>query len=328
MRYSSNLLKPIAWNLEIDLVADMQTMSYEKLVKAGYRNVELDRALYQYFNVRKRQIDSRPRKLHKSREFKCPESYEEALYYFEKKVNRGDSLLPFLSNKLFDASYSDGMLNDWNIYHFHLTRRFNKDGWAKRSDYELFAYVTDTDMYLLQVYEHQDPLLYWRKELVKIINDNWPELLDKFHLKEVQGLTEEFDDEQYKQLREAHITTFVELGKNQVFGMIGGGYMSDGSSGEALRAADFWHNRLKIIQKIFIENMDILCGLIEQVVESESKEYKVKLLWVDSEQEFTFCELNRHVIIQLNLKDGYWRACLPFEVFGFEKSYERIDCND
>lgn len=328
MRYSSNLLKPIAWNLEIDLVADMQTMLYDRLVKAGYRNVDLDRALYQYFNVQKRMIACRPRKLHKSKEFMCPELYEEALDDFEKKVKRGASLMPFLSNKLFDASYSDGMLNDWNIYHFHLTKRFNEEGWAKRSDYELFAYVTGTDMYLLQVYEHKDPLLYWRRELVRILNDNWPELLDKFHLKEVRGLTEEFDDEQYKQLREAHVTTLIELGENQVFGMIGGGYMSDGSSGEALRAADFWHNRLKIIENFLVENMDILCGLMKQVSESDTKEYKIKLLWVDSEHEFTFCELIRHVIIQLNTKDGYWRACQPFEVFGFEKSYVReLDVN-
>ena len=33
-------------------------------------------------------------------------------------------------------------------------------------------------------------------------------------------LSEKLDDEGYKVLREAHITTFVELGENQVFGMI------------------------------------------------------------------------------------------------------------
>lgn len=319
MRYSSNLLKLIAWNLDIDLVSDLQTMLYEKLVRAGYRNVNLDRGLYQYFNVQKRMVACRPRKVHKSREFTCPELYKEALNNFVKKVQSGDSLLPFLSNKLLDASYSDGMLNDWNIYHFHLTNRFNKDGWAKRSDYELFTYVTDTDMYLLQVYEHKDPLLYWRREVINILNANWPELLDKFRLREVRGLAEKIDDEQYKQLREANISTFVELGENQVFGMMGGGYMSDGSSGEALRAADFWHNRLKKIESIFVENMDMLCGLIEEVSESELKEYKVKLLWIDSGQEFTFCELIRHVIIQLNMKYGYWRVCQPLEVFDFGK---------
>ena len=155
--------------------------------------------------------------------------------------------------------------------------------------------------------------------MVKIIDDNWPELLDKFHLKDVCRLTEQFNDEEYKKLREAHISTFVELGENKVFGMIGGGYMSDGSSGEALRASDFWHNHLKRIQKIIVENMDMLCGLIGQVSECKSKEYKIKLLWIDSEKEFTFCELQHHVIIQLNMKDGYWRACKPFEVFDLKK---------
>lgn len=319
MKYSSNLLRLVAWNLDIDLVSDMQTMLYKKLVKAGYRNVNLDRALYQYFNAQKRMVSRRSRKVHISKEFKCPELYEVALDNFVMKVESGDSLLPFLSNKLLDASYSDGMLNDWNIYHFHLTNRFNKDGWAKRSDYELFTYVTDTDMYLLQVYEHNDPLLYWRREIIKILNANWPELLDKFRLKEVHSLAEKFDDEQYKQLREAHISTLIELGENQVFGMIGGGYMSDGSSGEALRAADFWHNHLKKVQNFFVENMDVLCGLIGQESKSELKEYKVKLLWIDNEQEFTFCEIIRHVIIQLNMRYGYWRVCRPFEVFGFEK---------
>lgn len=319
MQYSSNLFSSIEWNLDIDLVADMQTMSYERLCKAGYKNVILDRALYQYFNVQKKMINHKARNVHRSKEFTCPELYKGALEDFENKVRNGDSLIPFMSKTVLDASYSDGMLNDWNIYHFHLTRRLNKDGWAKRSDYQLLAYVTDTDMYLLQVYEHGDDLIYWRRELIKILYDNWPELLERFHVKGAYGLTEKLDDEQYKQLREAHITTFVELGENQLFCMIGGGYMSDGSSGEAIRSADFWHNQLKLIQENFVENMNVLCRLIRQVSEDVSKEYIVNLLWVDSEKELTFAEQKHHVIIQLNMKEGYWRVCRPFEVFGFEK---------
>ena len=299
MKYSNNALGLIEWNLEIDLVSDIQAIL----------------ALYQYFNLQKRIVACKTRKVHKSKEFNCPQGYDEALENFEKKVEKGESLIPFLSDKLLDASYSDGILNDWNIYHFHLTKRFRDDGWAKRSNYELFAYVTDTDMYFLQVYEHKDKLLYWHKELVKIINDNRPELLDDFHLKEIVGLSEKLDDEGYKELREAHITTFVELGENQVFGMIGGGYMSDGSSGEAMRISDFWSNHLRMIQEILVANMDKLCEIIGTVVESDSKEYKIKLLWIDNDKEITFCESTRHVIIQLNMNKGYWRICQPFEVF-------------
>lgn len=70
---------------------------------------------------------------------------------------------------------------------------------------------------------------------------------------------------------------------------MGVGYMSDGSSGEVLRASDFWNNQLRKIQEMLKENMDILC------------------------------ETNRQVIIQLNMKEEYWRVCRPAEVFGLEK---------
>ncbi|MBQ3165674.1 MAG: hypothetical protein IJC02_14285 [Lachnospiraceae bacterium] len=105
----------LEWNLDIDLLSDMQIMSYERMVKAVYKNINLDKALYQYFNVQKRIIECSPRKVHKSNEFTCLELYEVAINNFEKKVKSGEALLPLLGNKLLDASYSDGMLNDWNI---------------------------------------------------------------------------------------------------------------------------------------------------------------------------------------------------------------------
>ena len=198
MRYRSSVLQPEEWTLDVDLVSDMQKMLSERLTKAGYQNVDPNRVMYQYFNAQKRIVEPKPRTVHRSREFVCPKPYEQALANFEAKVERGDSLIPYLSDKLVDASYSDGMLNDWNIYHFHLTNRFKDNGWAKRSDYELFAYVTDTDLYLIQVYEHKD---------------------------------------------------------------------------------------------------------------------RIRLLWIESEQKFTFCEQYHRVVLQLNLEEGFWRACRPMEVF-------------
>ena len=86
MQYSSNLSSLAEWGLDIDLVSDMQTMSYERMVKAGYKNVNLNRALHQYLNVQKRMVDCRTRRVHKSKEFRCPGLYEVALENFEKKV--------------------------------------------------------------------------------------------------------------------------------------------------------------------------------------------------------------------------------------------------
>lgn len=53
--------------------------------------------------------------------------------------------------------------------------------------------------------------------------------------------------------------------------------------------------------------------------------YKIKLLWIDSEQEFTFCELNRKVIIQLNIKEGHCRVCQPVEVFGLKNIKQKTN---
>ena len=78
---------------------------------------------------------------------------------------------------------SDDLLNDWNIYHFHLTKRFREDGFAKRSDYQIFAWVTADCIYMIQIYPHKEAHLYTKKELLKIIEENWPELLKPHHIK-------------------------------------------------------------------------------------------------------------------------------------------------
>lgn len=98
--------------------------------------------------------------------------------------------------------------------------------------------------------------------------------------------------------------------------MIGGGYMSDGSSGEAMRRSDFWHNRLKQVQTIIINNMHLLTQTIKQISRNDTPKYIIKMLWIDNEKEFTFAETSCHVIIQLNIEKGYWRVCRPFELFG------------
>ena len=49
---------------------------------------------------------------------------------------------------------ASSLLNDWGIYHFHLTKRFRADGTAKRSKYQLFACCDDNTMYLVQIYPH------------------------------------------------------------------------------------------------------------------------------------------------------------------------------
>lgn len=323
MKYCSGLLKSLYWELDIDLVSDLNKIMYDYLIKSGYKNVDLERALYQYFNLKKRTIKRQSRNIHKSKEFSCPKGYEKALAEFELRIENGDNLNLFLSDKLKEANYNDGLLNDWNIYHFHLTKQFRDDGWAKRSEFLLFAYITEADVYMLQIYKHKEKYLFSKSELVEIIYNNWPELIEKNHIKDIKPSIS-ISDKEYSELRKANISTLVNLKNEKAFGFIGGGYMSDGSSTEAVSAADYWHNLLKNIEGIIIENMELLSNLIIKETGNKTSSFRLQLLWVENDTEFTLYEHNNKVIVQVNLEKSQFRICDPLFVFGRERSYYNI----
>ena len=317
MEYCSILGLRDAWKLKIDLVGDLQKYTYQLLVKKGYRDVDEKRALYQYFNLQKRQIECRKRRIHKSKEFVCPGGYESILKKFEEKVLNGESLFPYMSKKCKIASENDALLNDWNIYHFHLSDTFEKNGMAVRSDFQLFAFITQNDMYFIQIYKHKTPQLYCKQELLEIINNNWTELLEKFQLKDVMSVEAKFTDKEYAKIRKEHACSVVALSNKKVYGMIGGGYASDGSSIEAVNASDYWCNRLHGIEKMIRINLKIISDTINKVSSYHSTECDIKLLWIDNTNKMTMCERNNHIIIQINTKENKIRICNPWEVFGF-----------
>ena len=223
MNYQSQAPVKFQWSLDIDLQADYSSAVYAGLKRAGYTDADKKYAVYQYYNLLKRQIEPKPRQVMYSKEFQCPKEYQVALKAFEERAQNGLSLAPFQSEKIKRANYNDMLLNDWGIQHFHLSRRYRDDGFVARSQYQIFAYVTDEAMYMIQIVPHNEEDLYSRREMVRIIRDNWPNLLKRFHIKGVTGLTEKLDDHAYGEIRNANITTLLELGENEVYGMIGGG---------------------------------------------------------------------------------------------------------
>lgn len=129
---------------------------------------------------------------------------------------------------------------------------------------------------MIQVYPHKEDFLYCKQELLEIIERNWPKLLEPYILKDVANLNEQFDDEQYEKIREAHVTTLVQTKNNKVYGLLGGGYMSDGSSGEAIRNEFFWNNRLKICEDIIKRNMTSIMNVIREQRNNEEYAYNYK----------------------------------------------------
>lgn len=310
MHYESTALSTHQWSLDIDLRADLRTMAYNRLLKQGFKDADPEKAVYQFFNMQKRQIEPRPRRVLFSAEFSYPEAYKLALDEFVEKVERGDNSLSYMSTRMTDPGYKDTLLYDWNIHHFHLSRRLRKDGFIKRSDYEIFAYVTADEMYLIQVYRHKAEHLLSQQEMVRIIHDNWPELIERIHLKGIDGLTETVDDAMYEIARDNSCTTFADLGPGQVYGMIGGGYASDRSSTEVVRWHDIWMGRMQVFEEIIKEQV---VWITEQ---TGSKELDVNLLWTEDADKVTMIEKNSGMILQIDMTENWLRVCKLHEVFG------------
>ena len=83
MIYQSPAPEIFQWKLDIDLQDDYRSVIYSHLLRLGYKDATKEQAVYQYFNLRKRQIEAKPREVLYSNEFVCPKEYKAALQEFE-----------------------------------------------------------------------------------------------------------------------------------------------------------------------------------------------------------------------------------------------------
>lgn len=101
--------------IDMDLQYDLNDICFNKMQAANIAYPDHNNAVLQYFNLILRQIEPRPRIVHKSDEFVCPAGYDKALEKFEQCIRIGSNLLPFLSTKVIEADKKDDLLNSLGI---------------------------------------------------------------------------------------------------------------------------------------------------------------------------------------------------------------------
>ena len=227
------------YGVKMNLIEDWNNHLNDRMINMGYRPKVGGYNLLDYHKAMKKLIAVRPRKVYYSDKFYCPVECKVALDKLVSVIESGKSLLPYMSKQVVRPSKNDGLLNDWNIHHFHLNEDVEKDTiFIKRSDWLLLAFVDQEAIYCINIYPHRKSNLWTHIEMVKIIHNNWPELIEKNKLNDI-ALREKLDDKSYSKIRKSNAITLVELGENQFYGMIGGGYSSDGSSIEAVTTSDY-----------------------------------------------------------------------------------------
>ncbi len=211
-----------------------------------------------YFNADSRRVISNKRKVHCSDVFTCPSEYSRGWELFKQAVESGADLNPYLSKAVQNLTATDAMLNDWKIHHFHLGTEL-ENGYIKRTGALVFTYITDTDMYIVNVFKHGD---WAQDEIIETIHRNWPHLIKNCKLIGIKEARPKLLAKERKLLRKTGLNSMVAVGDGTVYGIIGGGTTMDGMSLQARRVMmrqrrflkEFETHLDKIIDKI-IQNL-------------------------------------------------------------------------
>lgn len=148
-------------------------------------------------------------------------------------------MTPHQSKRLLDLNFNDSLLNDWDIHHFHLGTASDQSGFIQRTGPPLFARVTDTHFYLIDILNHGD---WAQQRLVEIMHNNWPDSLSDHRYP--GGLRPQFrpSDDDIRLLRRAGVDTAIQVSDGTVYGSIGGGYSTSGLSADVARTCNsYWY---------------------------------------------------------------------------------------
>jgi len=220
----------------------------------------VDRVALNFYNAKRRRIRPKPRNVHESREFQCPNAYATAYARLKAKLISGGDVTAHISKRLEKIHYNDALLNDWGLHHLHLRESvggtFAADGAPL-----LFAYVTQDDVYCINVLPHGS---WAEQELLRILHRNWPEAISAHRLKAALGLGESLSNVEIGNLRNVGGQTLVEVKPGVAYAPIGGGYTSAGTSTAARIWSDRQHNMVAAMETRVRENLQMLVAEIEK----------------------------------------------------------------
>lgn len=137
----------------------IKSKDLEKAMKSDFHQIEkhtrIKIAVY-YHNLVARLFKAKPRNVIECNGFVCPEKFRNGYNALKQDIIQGRQLFPRMSRKIRQIDYSDGMLNDWGITHFHLGTLMCSDGVQCRGEKMIaYAFLTDDTVYMIAIGPHK-----------------------------------------------------------------------------------------------------------------------------------------------------------------------------
>lgn len=296
-------------NIRIDLCSDYEKFLEKYMESFVQVRKSKDDAVMDFFRLQRRLIEQKPRKILKAKDLKCPERYENKLRYLEDCIVKGRNLLPFMSKGIRNLESEDLLLYDWGIFHFHISdEKEEKSSFMKRSDYLLMAYLEDDSIYFLDIVPHKstDVIVWADTRYLDIIKENWPNLFDKYVMKECVPM-QIFDDKETYNLRKAGVSIISKWGDNGAIFSPGGGYASDTTSIRAVQSRDYWMEQVSDLERVWVEyfGKDVLAA-IQKAPSCEDIDYVDIKMISCTDSGYMFIEKQTNLLFFVKQENNQW----------------------
>jgi hypothetical protein len=191
----------------------------------------LSEPLIRWLDFRLRYIDPKPRRVLLSNKFpmQMSDTTKKAFIHIIDQIQHGEDVNPYQGKGLIlhhDTSgekrqnRTDLLWADWGIIHFHLTDKGipSNQFFSDRSEWLMFA-ITGTDFVaIIDIRHHKEENLFSNPELIKIIYETWPELMERFELKGIMAPKQTLLSEEHAKLRKGGVSSCVKIGDKVFMG--------------------------------------------------------------------------------------------------------------
>jgi len=258
--------------------------------------------LIKHLNMVNKLIESKKYTVNVSKkinEGKYSNSIKKILDVIKWKFENEYNVNSYLSTKIFSPNYYDILLNDWGIYHLHLSsKKYTKNTFFyDRSDDLLFVFIEDTDVYFLDIQKHKKENVFQRQELLEIMHENWPKLLEKNRLNLDTEQCNKFTNKEIERFRKNGVNVLQNIDGKAIL-PLGGGYTTSKSNIMCTYEADSIIHSIKAYEKIVDNNKEMIREQIYNKTGERVSEIDFKL-YFEENGEIRIREINTGVLINL-----------------------------
>lgn len=305
--------------LKIDFINDFKEIMVDNLVELEDVNKEeintqnLNSLAMRFFNCSRKSIlflQKNKIKYCNPIENKINSLPKEEKEYFEKiksYLESGDCRVKhYLSKESRNGNKQDRMLIDYGIYHFHIGKeQINQHQFSKRSDYLLFVFFEKDTVYLIDIRKHNESNLFRKKEILEILDKDYPDVLEKHNLKGSFDIR--YTDEDFIKLKKTNFNLVTPINNKNIISVNMGVSTAGTCIGDKMQA-NYHISMLKIAENNIRKSTDLSKKFIYYKV---FKFYNNKL-YINKYENYIFkknviYDLDSKKIVEINNERNYIR---------------------